>query len=166
MSARLRPLLSTAATIAILTAIAAATGCDGPAATPDAGCSPGNAGCACIEGNLCQGGLTCDMGLCRGVVGIELIVDDAAARACEVVVVEEGTEVLGVDFSPGTTGTSIHEAPRTAITFHRDDDTAFAAGAITVRRTDGTAPSLSLRHARCFDRDGNALGGDPLRIGG
>ena len=141
-------------------------GCDSPPATPDGGgmCAPGTAGCACIDGTMCQGGLVCELGLCAGVDTIEIDVTDANARACEVVLVEEATEVLGVDFSAGSLGTHVHESPRTAVTFSRETDTAFAAGSVLVRRTEGASAALRLTRGRCFDRDGNVLAGEPLRL--
>jgi hypothetical protein len=149
---------------AALLALALAA-CDGPAPPPDAGCTPGNAGCACLEGELCNGGLACDTGICRSVDRRTIDVVDESARSCELVLVEDGTEVLGIEAGENVVGTSIHEAPRTAITFYRSDDTAFAPGAITVLTTDGLG-RLTPRRARCFDRDGAELTGDPLRIGG
>jgi len=144
-----------------------ASGCgDSNTEPPDAGgmCAPGQAGCACIDGTMCQGGLMCEMGLCRAVDAIEIEVTDVNARACEVVVIEEGAEVLGVDFADGTRGTNVHESPRTAVTFTRETDTAFAPGAVTVRRTDSAGAMLSLQRGRCFDREGNELAGSPLRL--
>ena len=140
--------------------------CGDTAPPPDAGvCAPGGAGCACLAGGLCGAGLVCDTGLCRAVSTSGLTVTNAAARSCEVVLVEAGTEVLGVDFADGTLGTQVHESPRTAVTFTRQTDTPFAAGAVTVRRTDGMGAAVTLSHARCFDREGNALPGDSLRLG-
>jgi hypothetical protein len=150
-----------AASVSLALAVA---GCDGAPATPDAGCTPGTAGCACLEGSICQGGLVCDLGICQGVDAIEIEVTDVNARSCEVVVEESGgAEVLGVDFTSGTLGTHVHESPRTAVTFTRQTDTAFEAGSVQVRRTEG-AGTLALRRARCFDRDGNVLSGEPLRL--
>jgi hypothetical protein len=148
----------------LLGSIACLAACDGPAPMPDAGCTPGSAGCACLEGEICTGSAVCEMGICRGVDTDEIEVTDVAARACEVVVQEQATEVLGVDFSAGTRGTHVHESPRTAVTFAREDDTAFPAGSVRLRRTEGTAGMLMLRRARCFDRDGNELAGEPLRL--
>lgn len=141
-------------------------GCDNPPPTPDGGgmCVEGTAGCACIDGTMCMAELVCETGLCRGVDSIEIDVTDANARSCEVVVVEEQTEVLGVDFSAGNRGTHVHESPRTAVTFTRETDTAFPAGSVLVRRSESPGASLTLRLARCFDRDGNVLGGEPLRL--
>lgn len=149
----------------LLLSCAAATACDAPLVEPDGGaCTAGREGCACIEGSLCQGGLVCEMGLCRGVDEIEVEVTDANARSCELVLVETETEVLGIDFSTGTIGTHVHESPRTAVTFTRNEDTPFGARSVIVRRTEGVGGSLAVRRARCFDRDGNALAGEPLRL--
>jgi hypothetical protein len=74
-----------------------ASGCgDSNTEPPDAGgmCAPGQAGCACIDGTMCQGGLMCEMGLCRAVDAIEIEVTDVNARACEVIVVEEGATLM------------------------------------------------------------------------
>jgi hypothetical protein len=152
--------------IAPLTLLALAlAGCGGPAPEPDGGCAAGTAGCACLEGDLCNGSLLCDTGICRDVDRRTVEIADANARSCEVVLVEDGTEVLGVEFAEGVVGTSVHEAPRTAVTFYRQDDTPFAAGAVTVLTSEGMG-GLTLSRARCFDRDGAALSGDPLRVGG
>lgn len=141
----------------------AALGCDEP--PPDDGCPPGTAGCACLEGNLCTGSLACDTGICRDVDRREVEVTDPSARSCELVLVEDGTEVLDVRFGEGVEGTSIHEAPRTAIAFYREGDAAFRSGAVTVTNTEGTG-RLTLTRARCFDRDGAELAGEPVRVGG
>lgn len=141
---------------AFLFALAA---CDGaPPEEPDAGrCTPGSAGCACLAESRCEGSLVCDMGLCRAASTRELVVRDARARSCEVVLVEGGTEVLGVEFGSGVRGTFIREAPRTALTFFRESDAAFATGAVRVLNTEALG-SINLRRARCFDRDGVELG--------
>lgn len=140
-------------------------GCDGPAPGPDGGCTAGNAGCACLGGEPCNGSLVCDTGICRDVERRTIDVVDPSARSCELVLIEDGTEVLGIELGEGVVGTSVHEAPRTAITFIRSDDTPFASGAVTVLSTEGLG-RLTPRRARCFDRDGAAISGDPLRIGG
>lgn len=145
--------------------IALASACGEPEPSPDAGtCAPGSAGCACLEGAMCADGLVCDNGLCRMVARAELTVTNPAARSCEVVLVEAGTEVLGVDFAEGNLGTHEREAPRTSVAFTRQSDTAFAGGSVTVRRSDGMGGSVTLTRARCFDKDGNALTGDTLRL--
>ena len=147
-------------------ALLAVAGCgDDDADTPDAGtCAPGSAGCACLEGSMCAMGLMCDTGLCRAVDVIALEVGDANARSCEVVIVEDRTQLLAVDFAAGTRGTFVREAPRTAVTFTRETDTAFDDRAITIRRTEAAGASLTLERGRCFDREGNAIAGSPLRV--
>jgi hypothetical protein len=144
---------------------AVALGCGGKKKDRDAGlCDPGTDGCACIEGSMCLGDLMCSDGLCAGFDAVGLTVSDQAARSCEVVLFEQSTEVLGVDFADGVQGTSVREAPRTAVTFHRMVDEAFAAGSVTVREATGAGGTVELRRVRCFDREGNALTGEPLRL--
>ncbi len=151
--------------ISILLTAALAAGCAGAPSTPDGGaCTAGTAGCACLPDDRCTGGLVCDTGLCRDADRRELVVRDGRARSCEVVLVENGTEVVGVDFGAGVRGTFIREAPRTAVTFLRDADAAFGAGAVTVRSTDALG-TVGLRRGRCFDRDGAELGADALGMG-
>lgn len=145
----------------------AALGCDGPAPSdPDGGsCTPGSAGCACREGELCDGDLVCDTGLCRGVDRHEIEIVDADARSCEVVLVANGIEIVGVEFSDGVVGTSISEPPRTALTFFRQDDSSFGRGAVTALTSRGMG-RITARRARCFDRHGAELSGAALRVGG
>lgn len=146
-----------------LAAVLLLAACDGPDHAADAGgCAPGAADCACLPTGDCHAGLTCDDGLCRGQEGVSLVVTDPAARSCEAIVVEDATRIFGVDFGDGVSGTHVREAPRTAVAFHRTTDGAFAAGAATVRRATGG--TLSLRRARCFDREGRPLEGEPLRL--
>ncbi len=147
-------------------ALFAVAGCgDDDADTPDAGsCAPGSAGCACLEGSMCAMGLMCDTGLCRAVDVITLDVGDANARSCEVVIVEDRTRLLAVDFAAGTRGTFVREAPRTAVTFTRETDTPFDDRAITIRRSEGTGASLTLQRGRCFDKNGNEIAGMTLRV--
>lgn len=150
----------TAALVAALT-----MGCGGGNNPDDAGvCDPGTIGCACIEGSICSGEAMCSEGLCVGVDASGLTIQDPAARSCEVVLFETGTEVLAVTFADGVQGTFVREAPRTAVTFHRTSDAAFDASSVTVQEASGAGGSVELRRARCFDREGAPLTGDALRL--
>ncbi|MDH5490434.1 MAG: hypothetical protein OEY14_00525 [Myxococcales bacterium] len=143
-----------------------AIGCGGdPAPTVDAGaCELGAAGCACLEGAACAGDLLCNEGLCQASDRAALIVDDPEARSCEGVLLEDQTEVISAVFAAGVRGTLIRESPRSAITFHQTLDAPFEAGFASVRYTPGPGAALTLRRARCFDRQGDLLPGAPLRL--
>lgn len=144
-------------------ALVCAVGCDQAAQDIDAGaCTPGAAECACLATGDCHAGLTCDDGLCRSQESVSLVVTDPAARSCEAIVVEDATEIFGVDFGEAVSGTHVREAPRTAVAFHRTADVQFETGTATVRHASGG--TLSLRRARCFDREGRPLEGEPLRL--
>lgn len=147
----------------LVVVLSLSSACDGGPVSPDGGaCTPGAADCACLPTGDCHAGLTCDDGLCRRQEGVSLVVTDPAARSCEAIVVEDATEIFGVDFGDAVSGTHVREAPRTAVAFHRTTDVEFETGAATVRHASGG--TLRLRRARCFDRDGRPLDGEPLRL--
>ena len=137
--------------------------CGGGDAPSDAGAStPGASQSACTVAGDCSEGLTCDDGLCRAQHQARLSVADPLARSCEVIVLEEGTEVFGAEMGDGVRGTHVREAPRTAIAFYRDADAPFPSTPVLVNHSGGG--SLGLRRARCFDREGHPLTGDALRL--
>lgn len=156
---RLDTLRFTALTIAL----ALAAGCGDDGGGPDASCELGTEGCACNMGT-CGSGLACDEGMCVRVESSGISIDDANARSCELIVIESELEVINVQFGSGVEGTFVREAPRTAITFHRSDDSAFGSDAVSVQTTSDPGGSLSIRRPRCFDRDGAELSGDPLSL--
>lgn len=141
---------------------------DAPPPRRDAGpmaCTPGREGCACLEGAMCMGDLMCDNGMCRGQTRSGLTVTDPMARSCELLLVELGGEVLGVDYGTGVRGTHLREAPRNALAFHRTTDSAFEATSVMVRMATGGAPlTPRLEAVRCFDARGNPVAGDPVTL--
>lgn len=142
-----------------------ALGCDGPT-TPDAGpgCTPGSAGCACAEGDVCELGLVCTEGLCERTREATLTVTDPAARSCEILVIESGTEVRGALFPTGVEGTWIREAPRSAVVFHATADAPLPSTVATIAYTDEAGASLVSARGRCFDARGQLLSGAAPRL--
>ena len=91
-------------------------------------CTAGEVGCACTASSTCEDGAMCVDGMCVGAASSGLSIDNNSARSCEVLLVEKGARVLGVNFADGVKGAWRRQAPNVALAFARDGDVAFEAG--------------------------------------
>jgi len=122
-------------------------------------CADGEAGCACRVDDTCADGLACDLATrqCETTREVALPAIDPAARACEILLADDGARVVTARFDGSVTGESIRQAPRTALAFHANEDRAIASSA--VRAVLAGAGGMTVARTRCFDRDGRALAG-------
>ena len=162
MSARDR--LGRAAVLAALAVVTASTtGCG----DDEGACKAGEAGCACVTdadaGAACADGLACIEGTCKGESEAGLVVGDKRARACDVLVLEEGARVADVVFGDGVLGTFVREAPRVAVSFIANTDAAISGSAIRVR-VNGDISGLSVQEVECAGADGATLSGAKVSL--
>lgn len=129
-------------------------------------CKPGEAACACRTGNECNDGLVCGGdGTCGAPTLVGLVVSDAAARGCEVLLTESaGTVVTAGQFSGGVVGTSLREAPRVALTFVAPGDAPFPARGVQLSLAQGTTAGVSVTKVSCVDSKGARLPGAAVTI--
>lgn len=143
-----------AATLALLAACGASSS---PAA-----CVDGQAGCACRVDDTCDDGLACDVAAhtCEATHAVSLPAIDPAARACEVLLADDGARVVRARFDASVRGETVRQAPRTAVTFHAMGDARIGRDAV---RIELTGPGgMAVVRGRCFDRDGRPLPGGGL----
>jgi len=128
-------------------------------------CEPGRAGCECAPDGTCENGLTCEANLCAAEETLEIIVEDPNARACEVLLLERGGKLSGVDFAEAVRGTHLRQAPRIALSFTRRSNESFGSGDIQVRYVGDSANGLGLSQAECFDRAGRPIASATVKLG-
>ena len=90
---------------------------------------------------------------------------DARARACDVLIVEEGSAVEEVAFGDGVQGTYLREAPHVAISLIAVEDEAISPSAIELRFASGEA-DIRLSEVRCADVDGDPIEDADIVFGG
>lgn len=134
------------------------TGCT----SEPAECTRGTDGCPCESGSVCDDGLVCESNTCRAPREVTLRVDDADARACEVLLHDGDAHVASVRFE-GVAGAHVREAPRTALSFAGGDG-AIPGGAVRVQVV-GDGDAFTVERARCFDSSGHELA-STVRIDG
>lgn len=148
--------------------IGALTACGG--GSDDGGeCASGGLACACSPAQACDEGLTCIDQQCQRPSELGLIVSDAAARSCELIVRESDTRVVGATFGPSVTGVHLRQGHHTAVSFFANDDAAISSGAISLQvvapSAGSAAAGIDVVSARCFDRDGRELEGATVSTG-
>ncbi|MCA9574855.1 MAG: hypothetical protein R3B40_26710 [Polyangiales bacterium] len=138
----------------VLLALLLAPGCGGGNDRPPT-CAgdPGTLGCACVDGTTCDDGLVCSESLCASPDLRELSVGSPEVRGCEVLVTESDGVVANVTFASSLEGTFIRQAPRAAISFVTQADSAVPGGAIQVAVT-GASSGVVLTTANCVDAAG------------
>jgi hypothetical protein len=133
-------------------------------ARPDAGvCNPGEEGCACLPGEVCDEGLACLDAVCRVAAppGDGLVPADALARGCEVLFQELAGPVAGVRFAEGVVGEFTRRDGKAALAFVTAG--AQADSAATIELAGGAlagAGTLRLVRSTCYDQNGRALPGE------
>lgn len=142
----------------------ACDGCSDDTGGP-AACEPGRAGCECTAAGTCENGLTCEANLCAAEETLEVLIEDPNARACEVLLLERGGKLSGVDYAEAVRGTHLRQAPRIALTFTRRSDESFGAGDIQVRYVGDSATGLELSQADCFDSAGRPIATASVKLG-
>jgi hypothetical protein len=130
-------------------------------------CPPGEVGCACIDGTVCAGALTCVDSTCRGEREVWLGVSDKKARSCEALIVENGTTIFGAVSSADARATSVREKPKTAVTFIALEDSAFGKKDVGLRVADDDTDIdevLSIKSSSCADEEGKTLDGAEVTL--
>lgn len=128
-------------------------------------CSPGGPGCPCNVLGACDEGLDCHRSTCVSPREIHLSFAASAARACEFVVHDGESRVLGIDFPDDVQGTSIRRGVRTAVTFVARADVPIAS-VLTLRTTGLNDPTVdvSIGESRCFDETGSEISGGGVSL--
>lgn len=116
-------------------------------------CSPGEMACGCDAG-ICAEDTSCRDGLCRRDSVAHAVVSSAAARACDVVLVDAASEVVSVRFDAAIRGAYFRHTPRTGLSFIAREDAPFPDDGITIV-TEGVpgdgAPAFSVEQVTCYD---------------
>lgn len=122
-------------------------------------CAPGTAGCQCIDGSQCNAGLACGGGWCRSGSRAQLTVGDAAARACDVLLLADDRSHLAVRFAGSVVGHHVQRAPKLALSFISSADVALSEPVAVIDGPAGGSPvaGLHIDTAECFDRLGVRL---------
>lgn len=129
-------------------------------AEPSGSCEAGEEGCPCAASASCEGGLYCveSTGLCEPQRTVALPSISPSARSCEVLYRDVEAVAVEGRFAPSLRGTSLRQAPLTAIAFHAVNDAAIAGGAAQLAIAgEGEVPSVV--SAECFGRGGERLPG-------
>ncbi|MBL8952705.1 MAG: hypothetical protein JNK82_18135 [Myxococcaceae bacterium] len=129
-------------------------------------CSAGQPTCACRDGSQCDDGAVCGAdNVCVAPTLSGISVSDPKARGCEVLLTEAaGTSIAFGKFQSGVVGTSVHEAPRTALAFVAPNDQALPSDGVQVALTKGTAAGLTVAQATCVDAAGARLDGVTVTV--
>jgi hypothetical protein len=91
-------------------------------------------------------------------------ITDARVRACDLLVLVDGDEVPATTFSEKVRGAAIPKAPRLAVSFAAREDLPLDGQQPFTFAFTGTPGNVSLVDATCFDAQGAALDGTPLRL--
>lgn len=139
-----------------MVALLGAAGCSGDKKSAKT-CPSGSAGCPCKEADVCDDSLTCEEGMCRGAVSRGVIIGDARARSCELLLTEQsGGHLLRVSFDDTVQGTFVPERPRVALAFAAKGDWPLEADAIQLLQAEGEG-DVDLTKSTCFDAKGVPL---------
>lgn len=79
----------------------------------------------------------------------------AAARSCELVLMEAGSGVVSVEFADDTVGEWVSQPPSSAIAFHAAGDQAMSGAVVTA----GEGGGFTVENASCFDDAGAEIDG-------
>jgi len=89
---------------------------------------------------------------------VGLVVSDAAARGCEVLLAEApGTTIAKATFNSGVQGVSLRQAPQLAVTFVAPADAPLPSGGVTLALTSGALSGVTVTKATCVDSKGARL---------
>lgn len=133
-------------------------------------CAPGEPGCTCAPGATpCVGENICIDGLCR-LPRVEAFVDDGRVRACDLVFEESGGQVLSTGWGAEVIGEHYHRSPRLAASFIARDDAPIESVVFWFEVSEPfpgeVATDGALAQARCFDRFGDEITTEVIRIEG
>jgi hypothetical protein len=148
-----------------LVALAGASACGSQPSKTDA-CTRGQLGCACTNDKRCTGDLTCSANMCFAQDAVSLVVLEPRARGCEVLLVDAQAALTGVDFGADVRGTSVTEAPRTAVVFIAGEDTPIEEDQVTLRFKAGSLASPQVSAVSCTDANGAPIAGAKVEIRG
>ena len=127
----------------------------GCACTPE--CAPGQLDCQCRSGNQCDDGV-CTDGKCAAAPRIGVVVSDANARGCEVLLTESAGHTIGrAEFSSGVVGASLRQAPQVALSFVAPADAPLPSGGVQLTFTSGSSSGVTVTRATCVDARGVRL---------
>lgn len=121
-------------------------------------CPPGSAACACREGSSpCDGDLVCRDERCLRP-RFALQVDDAAVRACDVVVeAASGGAISEVRFSRSARGQEHARAPRWGLSFFHERPEPFSSEPLWLETSGPPDQKPAITQARCFDESGSVI---------
>ncbi|MEO1334069.1 MAG: hypothetical protein AAFV29_00430 [Myxococcota bacterium] len=119
---------------------------------PTTGCTPGTSN-GCAAGQICSASGVCET---QGTNAGNLVIDSAAARACEVLLESSSTTIEAVTFGTGVQGVLRARPPRFAIAVKQDGNQNFAQDALTLQLT-GSADAVTIRQLNCFGADGSPV---------
>lgn len=113
----------------------------------------------CGPTSACADGAVCGVdGTCAPPTLVHVVVSDASARGCEVLLAEQpGTSFATATFEKGVVGTSLREAPRVALTFVAPGDAAIPGDGVRLALSSGAASGLSVTKSSCVDVKGARL---------
>ena len=128
-----------------------------------ASCTPeraGQAGCPCNAG-ACVGTAVCLHGTCRDDTFAGVVVDNAAARSCDVVLRAEGqSRIRSVRFDSAVRGREVQRGNEVALAFITRADVAFSGRVANVDvfpAPVGGGSGLSVVRSSCADGQGAAV---------
>ena len=119
---------------------------------------------ALVFASACGGGAKSPVDGGAPMRDVGLTVNDARARACDVLITEGQRQVTGVTFDASVKGQWSRWEPRVAIAFTAKEDKAFrGVGKLTVRVPQDGADFSSI-DVTCYDRAGAKLAGAKVTI--
>lgn len=95
-----------------------------------------------------------------------LTVGNAAVRACDVLLEERETQIVGVEFAQAVRGESGRMSPRFAFAFSATRDEGFEGTVAKLKLRGEDASGFSKLEVSCFDRAGQKVAAPDVRLDG
>jgi hypothetical protein len=122
----------------------------------------GGPGCICESDAGCASGLGCSNGLCSSPLAT-LTVGNSDVRACDLLLDGVGRESQ-VTLGSQVRGELARRPPRMGVSLMALDDTAISEPVLLIEKPSGSAGTVGLVSATCFDRTGATVANAGLAL--